>query len=85
METCFNYCQPDTAYFSSDERRWINKIRKLNKQNPDEVIILKEPTENDGCIYAKVPINYLRLQPKRKVSEEQRAMARERFLKSKGE
>ena len=79
METCFNYCSPETAYFSSDERRWINKIHKLKLQRPNEVEILKEPEDNDGCIYCKLPIRYLKLQPKREVSEEQRQAAGKRL------
>lgn len=79
METCFNYCSPETAYFSSDERRWINKIHKLKLQRPNEVEILKEPEDNDGCIYCKLPVRYLKLQPKRKVSEEQRQAAGKRL------
>jgi len=79
METCFNYCSPEAAYFSSDERRWINKIHKLKLQRPNEVEILKEPEDNDGCIYCKLPIRYLKLQPKREVSEEQRQAAGKRL------
>ena len=85
MDTCFNYCSPETAYFSSDERRWINKIRKLKLQRPDEVEILKQPEENDGCIYCKIPTHYLRLQAKREVTEEQREQAKERLAKIRSE
>lgn len=28
-ETSFSYCDKDMAFFSSDERKWINKIRRL--------------------------------------------------------
>jgi len=76
METCFNYCSPDAGYFSSDERRWITKIRKLKQQFPDLVTIIAEPETNDGCIYAKMPIRFLRLQgPSTRVemTEEQKA------------
>ncbi len=67
METCFNYCDDKQAFFSSDERKWITRIRKLQAQNPDEVIILRQPETNDGCIYAKLPASYLKVQPKKKM------------------
>ena len=63
METCFNYCDEKQAFFSSDERKWITRIRKLQEQNPDEVIILRQPETNDGCIYCKLPASYLQVQP----------------------
>ena len=79
METCFNYTG-DVAFFSSDERRWINKIHKLKKSRPDEIEIVKEPEDNDGCIYCKLPYHYLKLQPKREMSEENRRAAAERLM-----
>lgn len=80
METCFNYVyekgDPKIAFFSSDERKWITKIRKLKDKHPDQVTILKEPEENDGCIYCKLPMSALKLQINtstgRKMTEEQR-------------
>jgi len=79
METCFNYCDKDVAFFSSDERRWINKIHKLKQLRPDEVEILREPENNDGCIYCKLPAHYLKLQPKREYTEEEREAMAERL------
>lgn len=60
MDTCFNYCS-DSAYFSSDERRWISKIRKLASAHPDQVTILKQPEDNDGCIYARLPVRAMKI------------------------
>lgn len=82
METCFNYCDPNTAFFSSDERKWINKIRKLKEQHPDDIVILAEPETNDGCIYCKLPTSWLKIAPKREgrqLSEEERQIAAERL------
>ena len=79
METCFNYVDKDTAFFSSDERRWINKIHKLKKLRPQEVEILAEPENNDGCIYCKLPVRYFKLQPRREYTEEERAAMSERL------
>ena len=71
METCINYTDTKVAFISSDEQKWINKIHKLKQERPDEVEIIREPENNDGCIYAKIPPCWLKLNPKRILSEEQ--------------
>ena len=83
MDTCFNYCNKEKAYFSSDEWKWINKIHKLKEQYPEEVDILNEPEDNDGSIYCTVPVSWLKIQPKRKVSmsDEEREILRERLAR----
>lgn len=78
METCFNYTD-GTAFFSSDERKWINKIHKLKEQHPEEIEILAEPEKNDGCIYCKLPAYTLKIQFKREVSEEKRSVLSNRL------
>lgn len=85
METCFNYCDEKQAFFSSDERKWITRIRKLQEQNPDEVIILRQPETNDGCIYCKLPASYLKIQPKKKMvmTEERRAQLMKQLEKTR--
>lgn len=85
METCFNYCDEKQAFFSSDERKWITRIRKLQEQNPDEVIILRQPETNDGCIYCKLPASYLKVQPKKKIvmTEERRAQLMKQLEKTR--
>lgn len=74
METCFNYCHKDHGYFSSDERKFITKIHKLKEQYPDQVRIIAEPENNDGCIYCELPTSWLKVQPpvKRVLTEEQK-------------
>ena len=72
METCFNWTD-STAYMSSDERKWITKVRTLQEERPDEVTIIREPENNDGCIYAKFPAEWVRVRPKRVLSEGERA------------
>lgn len=85
METCFNYCDEKQAFFSSDERKWITRIRKLQEQNPDEVIILRQPETNDGCIYCKLPASYLKIQPKKKMvmTEERREQLMKQLEKTR--
>lgn len=81
METCINYCEPGNAYISSDERKWINKIRKLNSERPNECIIIDEPEDNGGFVYAKFPISWIKVRPPKNVSmsDEQRAKVAERL------
>ena len=79
METCINYANSKLAYFSSDENKWIKRIRELNIKKPNEVKIIAQPEENDGCIYAQIPAYYLRISPKREVSDKQREAAKERM------
>lgn len=74
METCFNYCDKEHGYFSSDEYRFINKVRKLKEKYPDEVRIIKQPEENDGCIYCELPTRWFSIRPpvKRVLTDEQK-------------
>ena len=83
METCFNYANMDKAYFSSTERRFINRVRKMAAEHPDEVRILKQPEDNDGCIYAEMPVRCMRIQfpVRRELSEEEKNAQRERMRK----
>lgn len=80
METCINYCNDKKAFVSSDERRWINRVHKLNEEYPEEVRIIRQPEQNDGCIYATVPVKWVRINPPKKVNltEEQKDELRKR-------
>lgn len=81
METCFNYTEKDKGFFSSDERRWITKIHKLKEQYPERVRIIREPEDNDGCIYCELPTSWLRIKApdKKNFTEEQRQKLAERL------
>ena len=81
IDTCFNYVDPKIAYFSSDEQKWINRIRKLKEQYPEEVHIIKQPEDNDGAIYCKLPTSWLKIAPDRHInmSDEQKTIASERL------
>ena len=81
METCFNYCSKEHGYFSSDERKFISKVRKLKEKYPEEVRIIAEPENNDGCIYCKLPVSWFKIIPKRVLTEENRQKAAERARK----
>lgn len=84
METCINYCNDDKAFISSDERRWVTKVRKLKEQHPEQVTIIKQPEQNDGCIYATVPIKWVRVNPPKvmNLTDEQRKQIGERLARS---
>jgi hypothetical protein len=84
MDTSLSYTDRDFAYFSSDEPKWIRKIRVLKQEYPDSVSIEYEPETNDGCICAKVPVSWFRINPpkKRNLTEEQRREIAERLRKS---
>ena len=47
-------------------QKWINLIRKMQANKPDEVTIISQPEENEGCIYAKIPVSYLKITQKKK-------------------
>ena len=83
METCFNYCDTKKGFFSSDERKWINRIEKLIEEYPDQIRVIARPETNDGCIYVELPAEWLKIQPKRKVemTEEQKDVLRERLAR----
>ena len=64
-------------------QKWINKVKKLKEEHPNDVKILAE--NEDGSICARLPINYLKISAPRKVSDEQRQRASERFKKLREE
>ena len=64
-------------------QKWINKVKKLKEEHPDDINILAE--NEDGSICAKLPVKYLKLSAPRKVSDEQRQAASERFKKLREE
>ena len=81
METCFNYTDKEVAYFSSDERRFINKVRALKEKCPEQVRIIAEPEENDGVIYCELPTSWftIRIPKKMNYTNEQREEMSERM------
>ena len=82
METSCTYTD-EWAWVSSDERKWVTRIKKLAEQYPDEVIIKRMPEDNDGCIYAKIPSSWFKIQPKirRELTDEQRLILQDRGRK----
>lgn len=56
-----------------------SKLMRYAQERPDEVKI--ETLNQDGSAFIKVPVNWVKISPPRKVSEEQREAAGERFRK----
>lgn len=54
-----------------------SKLLRLAEQNPDEVRIMAE--NKDGSLFVHVPVNYIKISPPKKMSDEQREAASERF------
>lgn len=76
METCCNYIG-DVMFISTDERWLINRLMRFKEARPDEVEIIRNPENNDGCLYCKVPADWLKITPpaRRELTEEQKAAA----------
>ena len=68
----------DKAKLTFGQQKYISKIRKLAENNPDKV---KLYNNDDGSIFATVPLSWIKISPPRKVSDEQREAAAERFRK----
>ena len=81
METCFNYTEKEHGYFSSDERKFISKVRRLKEKYPDDVRIIAEPENNDGCIYCELPTEWFSIRPpvKKNLTAEQRQKLADRL------
>lgn len=68
----------DEAMLTLSKQRYISRVKKLKESHPNEVSI----TENvDGTIFAKVPVRWIKINPTKAVSEEQRKRAKENILK----
>lgn len=88
MDTAFSCVDREVGFFSSDEKRWINRIHRLKESFPNDVQILAEPDENDGCIYCKVPADWLKIAPKKgynrpEYTDEEKEKIAERLAKAR--
>ena len=69
MDTSWSYTGREYVNFSSDEHKWITRVRKWAAEYPDQVTIEYEPETNDGCICAKLPVSWMDgIKPPRKVN-----------------
>ena len=67
-----------TAYSNS---RLKSKLLKYAESHPNECKIIAE--NEDGSIFAHVPVKWIKVSPTKKVSDEQRAAAAERLAKAR--
>ena len=81
MDTSFEYTDKTTAYISSTENSWYKKMLKLQEQYPEQVKILRTPEENAGYLYASFPVGWIKIKPKRILSEEEKQKVIDRFKK----
>lgn len=56
-----------------------SKLMRYSQERPEDVKLMDE--NKDGSAFFHIPINYVKLSPPRKVSDEQREAAGERFRK----
>lgn len=59
-----------------------SKLMRYAESRPDEVKLIAE--NEDGSAFFHIPIGYIKVSPPRKVSDEQREAAGERFRKMWG-
>ena len=83
-ETCVEHISgEDHITFSSNERKWINHIKRLKERYPNEVSIKR--INPDGSLVAHLPVAWFQIKPKKKVhfSEEQIMAATARLEKGR--
>ena len=82
-------CDENTIEFTRDSKtatvtlsqgRYISKIKKLAESHPEECKILVE--NKDGSIVARVPVSWIKINPTRQLSDEQRNELAERIKRT---
>lgn len=66
-----------TAALTITQGRVKSKVERLAKARPEECEILAR--NEDGSMFARVPVGWVKISPPREVSEEQRQQAKERM------
>ena len=74
-----------TATVTLYRGRLQNRILRLAEERPDEVAVICRPEENNGFLFAHIPVKWLRIQPPKQMSEEQRERAKERLARVRGD
>lgn len=70
LETVFEHEDGRDIFTVSACEKWsVNMIRKLAKEYPDEVEVIAENA--DGSLMAHVPLGWVKIKPKRKLSQAQ--------------
>lgn len=61
--------------------RLQNRILKLAEEHPDEVAVICRPEENNGFLFAHIPLKWLKIQPPKQMSEELKERGRHQLQK----
>lgn len=78
-DNCVEYLNgSQIATFTFSQKKMVNKMLKFAESHPDEVDVIINP---DGTMFGHIPVDWLKISPKRKVSEAQKEAARERLEK----
>lgn len=66
------------AAITASQKKLINRLKKLNEENPDEMVLI---TNQDGSVFAKVPVDWIKIKKptKRELTEEERQEMAETF------
>ena len=85
METSIDWVDLKVAVVSTDEGKWIRRIRSYKERFPDLVRIKTEPEGNDGNMVAEVPTNWVKIAPPKSttMTDEQRAVLADRLRKQR--
>ena len=70
-------CKRATVTFS--QGRYKTRIKELAKKHPEECQIIAQ--NKDGSIYAHIPVDWIRINPGKKLTKEQRKALGERLNK----
>lgn len=62
------------------QRRTITRVKELSEKYPKECQIIAE--NEDGSIFAHIPVGWIRINPPMNLSEEQRAVKAERMRRN---
>lgn len=71
IENCIEWIRDEErATLSLSQRRTITRVKELAESHPEECKIVAE--NKDGSICARIPVSWVRINPERKLTEEER-------------
>ena len=71
----------DVATCTFYQQRYVSRIKELAKKKPDKCKITAE--NSDGSIVAHIPTSWIRINPEKELSDEQRQAIAERLNRHK--
>lgn len=78
-ENCIEWIEGDSRItITTYHRKFINKLKAISEEKPEEVQIIKENKDGSICVHA--PLEFLKIGPKKSynISEEKKQELRER-------